>query len=177
MQPVNISKKSEDLKKDADRVIDQLKIKESLGQLGVVTFVGSYALDLLYRPDVDIFVQCHDPSRRMAVELTKRFLDSEFFQTVGFADWSVRKAPNGINGYYWELIHLSDKFQWKFDIWYTAIENQKTIEVTKRIAKLLAKMPEARQQILQQKYKYFDGVKYRDGMNGMKIYEAVLGKE
>ncbi len=173
---MDLIKKSENLKIDADQVIAQSKIKELLGRLGLVTFVGSYALDLLYRPDIDIFVQSSKCFRQKAVELTKVFLDSDFFQTVGFADWSIKQPPNGVTGFYWELIHFSDKYQWKFDVWYTAIEDIKTIEVTKRIAEKLKEKPEARQQILQLKDKYFDGIKYRDGMNGIKIYEQVLGK-
>lgn len=173
---MDLLKRSEGLKKDADSVIKRLRIKELLGELGKVTFVGSYALELLYRPDIDIFVQSGDCSREKAVELTKVFLDSDFFQTVGFADWSLQQPPNGVSGFYWELIHYSDKYQWKFDIWYTNIKDVKPIEVTKRVADKLKDNPQARQQILQLKEKYYDGVKYRGGMNGIKIYEQVLGK-
>lgn len=173
---MDLIQKSEDLKKDADLVIARTKINELLSKLGKVTFVGSYALNLLYRPDIDIFVQSSDCSRKKAVELTKVFLDSDFFQTVGFADWSKRTPPNGVTGFYWELIHYSDKYQWKFDIWYTAIEDIRSIDVTRRIIERLQNNPNARQQILQLKDKYFDGVKYRDDMNGNKIYEQVLGK-
>ena len=70
---MDLLKRSEDLKKDADSVIKQSKIKELFGELGKVTFVGSYVLDLLYRPDIDIFVQSSDCSRKKAVELTKVF--------------------------------------------------------------------------------------------------------
>lgn len=173
---MDLIQKSEDLKKNAELVIGRTKINELLGKLGKVTFVGSYALDLLYRPDIDIFVQNKDCSRDKAVEITKVFLDSGFFQTVGFADWSEQQPPNGVTGFYWELIYYGDRYQWKFDIWYTAIEDIKTIDVTRRIIEKLQNNPNARQQILQLKDKYFDGVKYRDNMNGTKIYEQVLGE-
>jgi len=52
----------------------------------------------------------------------------------------------------------------------------KTIGETKRIADKLHDNPQARQQILQLKEKYYDGVKYSNGMNGLKIYEQVLRK-
>lgn len=173
---MNLIQKSEDLKQDADQVIGKTKITEMLSGLGKVTFVGSYAFNLLYRPDIDIFVRSKDCSKEKAIGLTKEFLDSGFYQTVGFADWSDRRPPNGVTGYYWELIHFSDKYQWKFDIWYTAIEDVKTIGITNRILEKLRERPEARQQILKLKAQYFDGVKYHDGMNGIKIYEQVLGK-
>src|SRR3989344_7232413 len=130
---MDLIKKSEDLKKDADSVVEKSKVKELLAKLGMTTFVGSYALDLLYRPDIDIFVQSSDCSREKAVELTKIFLDSDFFQTVGFADWTKQQPLNNVSGFYWELIHYSAKYKWKFDIWYTVIEDIKTVGVTKRI--------------------------------------------
>ena len=173
---MDLIKKSGDLKKDANSIISRTKIKNLLEKLGKVTFVGSYALDLLHRPDIDIFVQSSDCSCKKAVDMTKVFLDSNFFQTVGFADWTEQKSPNNVTGFYWELIHYSDKYCWKFDIWYTAIEDIKTIKVTKRIIDKLRNNPNARQQILQLKDKYCDGLKYRDDMNSMKIYEQVLGK-
>lgn len=174
---MDLIEKSENLKKDADLVISRTKINDLLGKLGRVTFVGSYALDLLYRPDIDIFVQNKNCSREKAMETTKVFLDSGFFQTVGFADRSKQQPPDpAVPGFYWELIHYSSKYRWKFDIWYTAIRDIKTIEVTHRIIQKLKETPSARRQILQLKEKYFDGEKYRNGIDGMKIYEQVLGK-
>jgi len=173
---MNLINKSERLKKDADITIERLNIKELLGSLGKVTFVGSYALDLLYRPDIDIFVQSEGCSRDKVVELTKVFLDSELFQSVGVADYTKLIPPNNVVGFYWELIHLSDKYKWKFDIWYTPTKDINTIVVTNRIIEKLKQDPQARLQILKLKEKYYDGIKYSSGMNGLKIYEEVLGK-
>jgi hypothetical protein len=173
---MDLIQKSKDLKKDADLVISKLKIKEILKKLGKVTFVGSYALDLLFRPDIDIYVQSRDCSRKKAVNITKILLDSDLFQTVGFADWSNQPSPSGERDFYWELINFSHKYQWKFDVWYTRYEDIKTIWITEKIINKLKNNPNARLQILQLKDKYYDGVKYRNGMNGIKIYEQVLGK-
>lgn len=167
---------SDKLQKDADRVIEKSKVVQILEKIGRVEFVGSYALNLLYRPDIDLFVVSSDCSRSTAVSTTKEFLDSNLFQTVGFANCTDYTCANGLPGYYWELIFEFSSRRWKFDVWYTAETDIRTIKKTQIIKAKLEKNSEARSKILQLKDGYFDGEKYRDGMNGFKIYESVLGK-
>jgi len=173
---MDLLQKSEDLKKDADLIIRKTRIKDILKKLGKVIFVGSYALNLLYRPDIDIFIQSKNCLRKRAIKITKVFLDSGLFQTVGFADWTKRQPPNGPSGFYWELIHYSSKYKWKFDVWYTSVKNIETIEIVPRILKKLKNNPDAQRQILRLKGKYFDGIKYYNDINSREIYEQVLGK-
>ena len=103
-------------------------------------------------------------------------MDSSSFQTVGFADWTKEKAPNSLPGFYWELVVYKNGRRWKFDVWYTSEQKIMTIDKTKKILSKLKDNPDARGKILQLKNKLFDGVSYKDNMNGFKIYERVLGK-
>ena len=172
----NLTGRTANLKNDADQVISDTRILPLMEALGKVFFVGSYSLNLLYRPDIDLYIQSEDCSRNQAVELTKSLLDSNEFQTIGFADCTTHKRDDyAVLGFYWELIYFSPKYKWKFDIWYTSEKVIDAITTTNKIAEKLKINPEARQQILQLKEKYYDGVKYRDGLNGRKIYEQVLG--
>ncbi len=168
-------KRSEDLRKDADYVITQTKIYSILKSLGNVTCVGSYALDLLYRPDIDVFVQSETCTKENAIVTTKQFLDSGYFQTVGFVDWTEHDPPNKMRGFYWELVYYSKKYRWKFDVWYTSDINIESIRMTNVVSALLRKKQSAKLEILRLKDKYFDGIKYKDEMNGYKIYKKVLG--
>ncbi|MBI2309605.1 hypothetical protein HYU89_01785 [Candidatus Collierbacteria bacterium] len=130
----------------------------------------------MYRTDIDIFVTSNDCSKDLAISTTKEFLDSGLFQTVGFANHMDYKAPNGLSGYYWELIVVKGSRKWKFDVWYTAEEKIRTIENTKKILAKLSVNKAARGKILKLKNSFFNGEKYIDDMNGFKIYEEVLGK-
>lgn len=147
-----------------------------LSKIGKIDFVGSYALDLLYRPDIDLFVSTDDCSKNKAINTTKELLDSGLFQTVGFADWTKEKAPNSLPGFYWELVVFKNNKIWKFDVWYTAEKKIATIEKTQKILEKLADNPGAKGEILKLKDELFDGVKYKNNMNGFKIYEKVLGE-
>lgn len=168
--------RADKLRLEADAVIRKSEVQDILGKIGKIHFVGSYALNLLFRRDIDLFVVSDDCSKGTATETTKKLLDSQLFQTVGFANGVDYDLPNQLKGYYWELVFYEEGNRWKFDIWYTAEKNIKTIEKTQKIADKLAQKPEARGQILKLKEDLYDGVAYKDNMNGFKIYEKVLGK-
>ena len=175
MNTKDLLTRADELRVEADTVFKKSEVQAILGKIGKIYFVGSYALNLLFRRDMDLFVVSDDCSMETATETTKKFLDSQLFQTVGFANGVDYDLPNQLKGYYWELVFYEDGNRWKFDIWYTAEKNIKTIEKTQKIADKLAQKPEARGQILKLKEELYDGVTYKGSMNGFKIYEKVLG--
>jgi len=172
----SLIKKSQNLQKSAEEIVRKTDIVKMLSTLGKVDFVGSYALKLLYRPDIDVFVTSQNCSKTRAIKLTKEFLDKDIFQTIGFANGHDFKLPNNLDGYYWELIYIVDGIKWKFDVWYTAVTDIKSIRNTKVVQAKLKENPSATQKILELKHKLYNGVTYREGMNGFKIYEKILGK-
>lgn len=176
VQVKDLIKKSDILKSEADNIVSESGVVRTLEKIGKVDFVGSYALNLLYRSDIDIFVTSRNCSKEVAIATTKEFLDNGLFQTVGFANRTDYQPPNGLPGYYWELIVVRGERKWKFDVWYTAEEKIKTIENTRKILEKLRNDSYARGEILKLKDKLFDGTKYKENMNGFKIYEKVLGK-
>lgn len=172
----SLIQKSQYLQQSANVVVQNTKIVELLQSIGKIEFVGSYALQLLFRPDIDLFVLSETCSLSSAVDMTKQLLDSGVFQTVGFANCHDYKCANGLDGYYWELIYELEGVRWKFDVWYTAEKDIKTIRNTKNIMTKLQANPTAREKILELKNKYSDGHIYRDNMNGFKIYQQILGE-
>lgn len=172
----SVTQKSQYLQQSANVVVQKTKIVEQLQSIGKIEFVGSYATQLLFRPDIDLFVISETCSQDSAIDMTKKLVDSRVFQTVGFANCHDYKCANGLDGYYWELIYELDGIRWKFDVWYTAEKDIKTIRNTKKIMTRLHANPTAREKILVLKEKYSDGHTYRDGMNGFKIYTQVLGE-
>lgn len=169
-------KLSDKLQKEADEVINQCRLLSVLDTIGKVKFVGSYALNLMYRPDIDIFCLNTMCSKEVALSTTKQFLDSNMFQTVGFANCNDYQCNNGPTGYYWELIYEYNQRKWKFDIWYTTESNYPTLKKTAVLKSKLKENSEARGKILQLKDQYFIEGKYTNEMNGYKIYEEILGK-
>jgi hypothetical protein len=164
------------LKRAADELLRETGVIDIFAALGAVHLVGSYRLDVMYRPDIDLVVTADELHRDAAVATTKQLLDVGQFQTVGFANWTSHHNPDGARGYYWELRSFRGDDWWKVDTWYTKPEDDRSIEPTERFARLLHGHPMAREVILGIKAHYFDGTKYRDGVTGHAIYDGVLNR-
>jgi hypothetical protein len=162
------------LHKEADTVIVKVDFVKLFSQLGTISFVGSYVLDLMYRRDIDVFVQSTVCTRSRADLITNELVKSNLLQTIGYADWTEQKAPNGLYGFYWQLIYYLKGHKWKFDVWYTN-EVVRTIPICNEIKERLTQVSDAKLKILRLKDKFYDGETYRDGMSGFKIYESVIG--
>lgn len=171
----DLLKISIDLRLEAEAIIQETDFHNLFSILGQVNFVGSYALDLMFRPDIDVFVCNPDCQLDQAITKTKMLLDSNYFQTVVFANHLKYPFPGNWHGCYWELKIIKPERTWKFDVWYTAERPIKSIEVISLIKARLKQDPTTRLKILERKQALFDGVHYRDAMTGFKIYQEILG--
>lgn len=171
------SRRAEVLHRLATELLRETAIVSLLSRLGQVSAVGSYRLDVMYRPDIDLILTTEAPSKERAIDTTKLLLDCGHFQTVGFADWLTYRKPNIPRGFYWELIapYVSD--WWKLDVWYMTQEDDISIEAAERFELMLRGNAEARETILDFKARLFDGVKYRYGVTGVEVYDAVLNRK
>ncbi len=75
------------------------------------------------------------------------------------------------------MVYVYEGSDWKFDVWCLAEEEIKSVTFTKRVSDELKKYPEKRVEILKMKEKYYNGEKYSQGYNGVKIYEEILFKK
>jgi hypothetical protein len=171
---VTVLARADALRRAADELLRETGVVDVFGRLGTVHPVGSYRLNVMYRPDIDLIVTADYLRRDNAISVTKRLLDLGHFQTVGFADWVSHENPDAAKSYYWELRAIREDAWWKLDVWYTSPADDRSIEPTERFARLLQGNPAAREVILRIKAHFFDGTKYRDGVTGFAIYDAVL---
>lgn len=173
---MDLIKNSQKLLKDADHILNESKIIEKVEKFGKVFIVGSYKLDLMYRPDIDIDVQVENYSVSEMRELARDLLKSNYYQKVLFQDWTEIKSPFGKNYIYLGLLHYYNDIPWKIDIHYTNEKISPYLGIFKKIKEGVEKNPEAKLKILELKEKYFRDGEYKDGMTSVKVYEEVLGK-
>ncbi len=172
--------RAEELQRQADSVLERSGICRILSEMGYVQLVGSYALGLLVRPDIDIMVTSDSPERSAAVAVTKRILDQGYFQSVVFIDhFTFRKrldAGMDARGFYWHLDVPEFDFdqQWKVDVWYLNPKQNWFYDRTNSFRDLLAADPTARETILELKTQFLQGKGYSHGLKGGVICEAVL---
>jgi hypothetical protein len=108
------------LRREADRVRLDLTLDSVLGRLGEVHLVGSAALDLMVRRDLDLTVICDrldvvtlfDAARPLAAHPNVRRLS--FVNDTG--PWNV--DPSYPDGIYWGIDCRVDGRAWNIDIWF-----------------------------------------------------------
>jgi hypothetical protein len=175
---MDLLKKADDLKKQAEDIIQATNVSQVFGKLGVVEVIGSVRLNTMFRRDIDLLVFSENVGRGLAEKATAQLVESKNFRNVGLADYQTKPGFDMPAGYYWELI-FEDKMgeSWKFDIWYLRPDEKYSDMVMTAIQRFelaIASSPEKRKLILEIKEKYFDGTKYRDSVKGIDIYTAVI---
>lgn len=113
-----ILEKSKQVKKDADKLLAESKLVEILGRFGVVEITGSYALDLMFSPDIDIHL-FGQFDRKKALDVLNTIMNETKLTGYMFFDWVTYKNPAFPNGYYLGIKQKMEGYdkQWKVDIW------------------------------------------------------------
>lgn len=173
---MSLLKWASEFKSIADEILDETDVINILSELGEVNLVGSYRLNVMYQPDLDLTVNSDSPSLENAGLVTLKLIKSGKFQTVSFTDMYNNRLPGKSRGYYWKLTVTKNNVLWKFDIWYSTKDQDFAIKSTIKYEKLLKNNPNKRELILSFKKQLSDGSKYVEGVTSVQIYDAVLNK-
>lgn len=177
-----ILEESRKIKIQADTILRESRIVETLSTYGEVKIGGSYALDVMLRPDIDIFVVSPEHNWRKLLDLHSKIMETKYFRELGFINWidfkpdpSIDNWTPSIRGFYLQPVVPFEKQLWKMDIWLITPEYDKSDETTGHFKKILDKSDESKKlSILEIKAAMRKGKKYVDGVNGRIIYRAVL---
>jgi hypothetical protein len=158
------------LKEEGRKILHNDGLLEILKRYGKTKIVGSYDLDLLVEPDIDISISVEefDIDKYFAVcsEITKKLKPSR----VKYIDQSRQKLPFPFKeGYFLGLHILRNNILWKIDCWVFAPETFKAgvafhDSIKERINST------NRKSILKIKKEIFESPNY----NSVDVYNAVL---
>ncbi len=109
---------------EAHRLIDEVGVGRLLtGRFGAYTLVGSVDLDLMTRPDIDVYVPFErgDPRRFLdaLAPLYSAFTEAGhiLFRATFNDEWTIPRGDYG-SGYYWGLKWRTPEGRiWKLDLW------------------------------------------------------------
>jgi hypothetical protein len=155
------------LKREAEQIIADLDLMAILQPHGEARVVGSVALDLIVKLDLDLHLVVPRPDLLAVTDAVyHRLLDYEGVREVRISDYrSIHGVKIGIDEY------AAPSGTWSIDIWITDHPETGGFELTERLRRELT--PEHRQAILEIKRFYHAQDRLRDGMS-MNIYLAVL---
>lgn len=164
---------SQKLKRDAEEIIKQTEVNSILSQIGNVSIVGSYELDVMSRPDVDFCVVNPLLNRDKVISATEDFLKSGHFRTVAMTDAFNFTLSHLPKGYFFELTISKDGVDWIIDI--QCVETDSfSVEPTREFKKLIKENPKSRNLILEIKNELLNREKYKKETKSTDIYYAVL---
>lgn len=167
------------LRKEADEILFERGVDAILRRYGKVHYTGSYALDLMAWPDIDITMLLEgDPYNfdtffEMGKQLA-RVKDVDKIEYWNSLNWDVENLPKGL---YWGVRCDTRTWQvpWKIDIWATNEDEFKQNQVLmKRLSAEIT--DEARNLIVEVKHAIITPEGRTPQGSGYYIYEAVLFK-
>lgn len=157
----------------ADLVLDDV-----LAALGEPHLVGSAALGLMVRPDLDITVVCDalDVAAlcRAAANLVShpRVRQLTIRNDSGHWNGEPEKYPDGV---YWGIDYRDGSRNWNLDIWFVVdADRQPDLRHVRQLARRLT--PETRSAILDIKRAWVERPEYGGAVTSFDIYTAVLDR-
>jgi hypothetical protein len=155
------------LRDEAFEIIEKFGFLEMLGQYGDVRLVGSVALDLVVKPDIDfhLFISKSDVVN-IAKSIKSSLVSDERIREIRVSDYLENDSLKiGIDSL------LGRSAEWSIDIWITSDIDTTGFEETDRIMSLLNE--DNRNTILELKRVYLGRGQLHDSMSSV-IYQAVL---
>jgi hypothetical protein len=158
------------LRREADEVLDLLALPERCAHIGPLTPTGSYFLDVMMYPDVDLYLPHTSPERLMEVGAALSPLPC--VKSIHFAKGGMGELKDGL--YLRPMVeHGAWQRPWKIDIWSLPREvkaqRQTEMGTFKR-----SMTPEARAIILSYKYRTLTSEGRTPMFSGIHLYRAVI---
>lgn len=108
---------SNKMRQQADTILNSSNLLKVLEKYGEVLVHGSYFLDVMYGPDIDIAVAAGDTgaaSRRALDEI----LNIGYFQKIEYGDFVKFPRANRPRGYILVLKTTVEDIRWEIEVWF-----------------------------------------------------------
>ena len=175
MRDKEILRYSKLLRQEANDLLDKEGLLSMLSAFGTTQVIGSYALDTMTWPDIDISMNLPDEQNvELFFELGKRIATKFEITKMSYSNHFIRNFPGFDHGLYWGIQLRYAEREWKIDLWgYGDTDYQKHITEADALYRQLQQAD--RVAILRIKHVICQHPDYRGNVyNSMAIYRAVL---
>jgi hypothetical protein len=153
-------------------ILDRTELLNRWNTIGSVELVGSVALNVIAKPDIDLAIFVDEFAPRRGFEALLPLVDDPTVLEIAYVD--ARQQP--INGLYWKMMILHDGEPWQVDTWALTRDRDQDSEdevtrATRLQAEAIRQRPRARATILRIKHEARD---LGELVHGRWLYEAVV---
>lgn len=127
---------AQEIKKQADKLLQDAKIVETLKDFGEIQFAGSYSLNLMVNRDIDLYVINEKYTKEDVLKALNSFIHQEFFNGYLYYDFTNFKREGFPKGDYIGLKTRVNNVKWKIDIWFLNQDLPKRKELINSMQKL-----------------------------------------
>lgn len=166
---------SNQLHEEASSILNKEGLLPLLCSYGTTRVIGSYALNTMTWPDIDISMELPNAQAiDLFFDIGKTITSKFQIMKMSYSNQFIRGLPGFDHGLYWGIQLRYANTQWKVDLWGYDKQSYKLHmsefdELQKRL------LPIDRSTILQIKYPISHRPDYRgDVYNSMAIYRAIL---
>ncbi len=167
---MDVIKFSQKTKQEAEALLKYGNVLDVLSKYGEVAPTGSFKYDLMWGPDIDLFVITDKPHEASKNAL-KDLIEQGKFQKYQLGDFIKFPLKNRPQGMIVVLVHEFEGRRWEIEIWF----QESLPESNKNFDKLLAGISkEQRKTILNLKYQKELGGLSKQELDSAAIYKGVL---
>lgn len=162
---------SKNIKKHAKALLQSTKLLDILKKFGNVHLIGSYPLNVMYGPDIDIVVESKN-IRKSSVDALKEIIDKRLFRKIEYGDFikfSMNKRPKG---YILVLKAIVEKVNWEIEVWFLEDASKELNHYNSLKSKI---NEQNRIKILEAKHLRHTSKTNKHALSSLEIYLQILG--
>jgi hypothetical protein len=108
---------SNKVRTQATALLKRTNLEKTLSDFGDVFIHGSYPLNIMYSPDIDIVVKTSDP-QTASLSALDRLLKLRQFQKYEYGDFVTFPIANRPQGFIIVLKTTIERVKWELEIWF-----------------------------------------------------------
>ncbi|MYL54925.1 hypothetical protein GLW08_16445 [Pontibacillus yanchengensis] len=170
---LDLNRLNEKLLNEADGILYELGLYDSLKKYGDPKVSGSYFLNLMTWRDLDIYLKSEAMDNETFFDLGKEITMKLNPSKMSFRNELIGKTPHLPEGLYWGVhTNLFDE-KWKVDIW--AINSEEVKRKQREVEEIKYRLDNSKKEsILELKNQLHSHPLYRKTFFSVDIYDAVL---
>jgi hypothetical protein len=165
----NFREQSQQVKAEANALLERLNLPQIFKDIGEVKIVGSYAHDLMTDKDIDLLVVSDQLNKDAFYDAGGRIKQMVSLIGLKFEDRVIDASVHVPPGYYWGIL---TEDRWKLDIWH--VHPTELDKYAKHKAEMFDKVDDPKRElILELKF----SPDYKKKYDSMDVYRGILIKE